>query len=280
MSSFKEFLQHAVGKGLNVLNPIFPSLVGRICIWLFRSPREGKLAPIYESYLKKCDERKTLNTEAGKIPTYLWNPNGKKTVLLIHGWESNSARWKLLIPKLLKQGLRIVSIDAPAHGASDLALFDIEKYAEFIQEAILHFRPHYLVAHSVGGATAVYHHVHFDFPPYEKLVLLGTPSLLTNMMDLLVRTLRLSPNATKSMYQYFEKKFKRSVYYHEGERFSESIKIPVLLVHDKEDDVIPYQDSERMHAALEQGELILTKGLDHSMQDEKVFDRIFSFLAD
>ena len=50
--------------------------------------------------------------------TYRWLGK-KETILLAHGWESNSFRWKDLIVKLdTALDYNVIALDAPAHGRS------------------------------------------------------------------------------------------------------------------------------------------------------------------
>ena len=63
--------------------------------------------------------------------TYYWEGNNK-TILLAHGWESNSFRWKNLITELQRYGYSIVALDAPAHGDSGSKMFNAILYSEFI----------------------------------------------------------------------------------------------------------------------------------------------------
>ena len=65
------------------------------------------------------------------IQTYHWK-GSKETVLLAHGWESNSNRWRYEIEKLQTEGYTIIALDGPAHGGSGSATFNAILYSEFI----------------------------------------------------------------------------------------------------------------------------------------------------
>ncbi len=77
------------------------------------------------------------------IQTYIWAGN-ETVILLIHGWESNSSRWKKLLPYLKKSGSTIVAIDGPAQGLSNGKEFTVPKYAEFMDIVVKKYQPNYI----------------------------------------------------------------------------------------------------------------------------------------
>ena len=90
------------------------------------------------------------------IQTYIWK--GNDTVLfLIHGWESNSARWKKALPYILKSRYTVVAIDAPAHGLSSGKDFNAHKYTEFIHHVAKMYNPNILIGHSIGGKACLHY---------------------------------------------------------------------------------------------------------------------------
>ena len=99
--------------------------------------------------------------------TYNWDGE-KETVLLLHGWESNSFRWRNLIGHLKREGYRVLAFDAPAHGHSSGSLFNVIRYTECTQTIVSRYNPDYIIGHSVGGMTAVYHQYRFPGNSLKK----------------------------------------------------------------------------------------------------------------
>ena len=96
-----------------------------------------------------------LMEEFYTIQTYQWKGE-KQTILLAHGWESNTYRWKSLINKLHQNGHHIIALDAPAHGQSSGTQFNAILYSEFINVVASHYQPTVIVGHSVGGMATVF----------------------------------------------------------------------------------------------------------------------------
>jgi hypothetical protein len=108
----------AVRVYLNSLSAFSEKKAGNITIRLFGSPRKGLLLGADTEFLKSA-KWETLQLNGHNIQTYHWAGTGAR-VLLAHGWESNSARWKPLISLLQAQNYDIVAMDAPRHGATGI----------------------------------------------------------------------------------------------------------------------------------------------------------------
>ena len=148
---------------------------------IFCTPRRGRLSPTQKEYLKPYKD-KELSLEGNTLQTYFWEGTGH-TVLLIHGWESNAHRWWKLIPELQARNYRIVTFDAPAHGASGGDRFSAILYAKAIYEVAMHYKPDYQVAHSVGALSSLLYFRDKKPKNLKKLVILGAPSELEEIMQ-------------------------------------------------------------------------------------------------
>jgi alpha-beta hydrolase superfamily lysophospholipase len=106
-------LAKAIGFYLNVLSYFLPRQTAKIAYSLFSKPRKGKLKENHLPSIFAEAKREQLNDSQ----IYIWKGN-QKIILLAHGWESNSSRWKKLLHQLRKNEYTVIAIDAPAHGLS------------------------------------------------------------------------------------------------------------------------------------------------------------------
>lgn len=267
-----------IGAQVNVLNLFSSKAAGKKAFTLFCTPRKGGIRPKDQDHLKDCQSEAFLTAEFGKVKAYSWNDTGEETVLLVHGWESNSARWRFLIPLLVAEGYRVVSIDAPGHGATDGPLFNIPLYAEAIRAGVDTYSPAYIIGHSVGGASVAYFMSHFPRPSVRRAVIMGAPSELGPIIKGFKHILGLNAASVRSMDKYFQFKFNRKTSYFSIKRFCEGIEVKTLVIHDKGDRVCPVKDGKAIHDHLPQSEMFLTEGFGHGLQDQSVFDRIIEFI--
>lgn len=267
-----------IGSGLNALGIFSPVLAGKKSVELFCTPREGRIIPIYKKYLDTAEITKTLQTKTGKTAVYTWNASGSKTILLIHGWESNAARWDEMTPYLVAEDIRVVAIDAPGHGLASQKLFNMIDYADFIDCAVSEYKPNYIIGHSLGGQTLAFYLANYEYENIEKAVLMAAPSDLTDMMGSFGKALGLSKRSMKNIYRYFTSAFNYDISFFSTREFCKKINMPTLLIHDEEDETVEVKDSISYQKILKTSELILTKTYGHALQGDKIFKDIVDFL--
>ncbi len=266
----------AYGVYFNILALFSKKLAGEKAITLFSSPRKGKVLPIQASFLKKAED--TMIEVGGKqIQTYSW-AGTKETVLLLHGWESNSFRWRNLISFLSDANLAIVAFDAPAHGNSSGGIFNVPLYAECTQHMVKHYKPTFIIGHSVGGMAALYHQYIYPHNSIQKIVTIGSPSELYELMEHYQNLLGFNNMVLSALDDYLQAHFGYGIRDFSSSQFAQKIQIEGLLIHDIEDPITPYHNSEKVHVNWKNSKLISTRGLGHSMHQDDVNNQIIDFL--
>jgi pimeloyl-ACP methyl ester carboxylesterase len=273
----KFIITKAVGLYINISSFISPAYAGRLAYKFFSEPRDGRLNHEALPPMLKEAHAEMITLDDLIFQTYTWKGNETK-VLLIHGWESNSWRWEQFFPYLKQSGATIIAIDAPAHGLSNGAEFNIPTYAKFVNAVVQKIKPSYLVGHSLGGATALYYQSHYPNDSIEKLVVMGAPSDLNTILLNYKNMLSLNGRVMKVMQQHFKKYFNIDIHEFSGSLFASKIKVPGLLIHDEEDEVVAFKEAEKISKAWPDAEFIVTKGLGHSLHDDALYNKIYKFL--
>jgi pimeloyl-ACP methyl ester carboxylesterase len=99
----------------------------------------------------------------GRLLTYQEaGPADGPVVVLLHGLLSASTTWLPAIPALAGLGLRVIAVDLPGHGGSDLPTggYYLDDYATVVSAFLSHpdvavTGPVTLAGHSLGGAIAM-----------------------------------------------------------------------------------------------------------------------------
>ncbi|MEN8789937.1 MAG: alpha/beta hydrolase, partial [Flavobacteriaceae bacterium] len=222
-------------------------------------------------------KHKTLEIGGMQLQIYRW-PGNRETVLLLHGWESNSFRWQNLIGHLRDADFNVLAFDAPAHGGSQGEILNVPLYAECTDRIINEFEPQFIVAHSVGGMAAVYHQYQYGKGSVEKLVTIGSPSELKEIMDHYQKMLRFNNRVLDALNNYFQNHFGFGIEDFSTSKFASALQPKGLLIHDELDKIAPVTSSERVHANWENSRLILTRGLGHSLHQPEINRQIIDFL--
>jgi len=274
----KKYLPAILSNYLRVVFFFSPKRAVRKAYTIFCTPRKGKIIPEQKDFLEEAEDEVILLHD-NYLQTYRWANMGE-TVLLIHGWESNTHRWKELIKKLHKIGYNIIAFDAPAHGKSSGKIFNVPMYTESLQKVIEYYRPNYLIGHSVGGMTALYHQYIYQNEEIEKLIILAPPGELSRIMKDYQKILKLSPKFMTGLDRYFKEK--HGFYFKEFSipEFAKKIEQKGLLIHDKYDDIAPYQESEAIAKNWNNATFIITENFGHSLSFKEVHTSIIDFLKD
>ncbi len=267
----------SIGSALNALAVISPVQAGRRILQLFSMPRTGRLSPQDRAFLETA-EWGMLQAQNLDVQYYRWENEGP-TVLLAHGWESNSARWQVLVQRLRKTNYRVIAVDAPAHGGSGGTEFNAVLYADFIAAATEKFRPDFVIGHSVGAMALAYFLLHHP-ESIRKVALLAAPSELRQITGVFGQVLGLSTRAMQSYAEQVFHKFGHTLDYFSVAEFAKSIATDCLIIHGRDDVTAPFADAERVARNWAGGaQLVATDGLGHSQQGEPVYHAILKFLG-
>lgn len=268
----------AIGFYFNCTSLFTPKKIAKKAFLLFCTPRKGKILKNQERFLEDAKDR-ILELENNTIQTYKWKGTGS-TVLLMHGWESNSFRWRNLIPILQKENYTIIAMDAPAHGNSSGDLLNIPLYSACAQKVINTYSPAYIIGHSLGGMALLYNLYAFSEANAGviKVVTLGAPSELSDFMHQYKTILGLNQRMMTHLENYFVATFGFTFDEFSSSKFAKDISKDGLLIHDELDEIAPFWSSEQVHANWKNSILIKTKGLGHSLHQDKVREQITDFL--
>jgi triacylglycerol esterase/lipase EstA (alpha/beta hydrolase family) len=255
--TFYFLLTKSIGSYINLMSFVAPKKATQMAHGYFSQPRKGKLTK--DTLPKTLKEAKSESIQHNEdvIQTYIWQGN-ETVILLIHGWESNSSRWKKMLPYLKKSGSTIIAIDGPAQGLSSGKEFTVTKYAEFIDIAAKKYQPNYIIGHSMGGQTSLYYQYKYQNPSVQKMVILGAPSDFTIILKNFITLLSLNNKISKE--------------------FVSKINVKGFLAHDIEDTVVLFDEGKKIVAAWKDVQFIQTKGLGHKLHDDELYRKVAQFL--
>ena len=271
------FLPKIVGATLNSIGVFNSKLASRLALQVFSKPRKGKLTTNAHSFLDTAT-KSTLYFADFNIQIYQWK-GPKETILLVHGWESNSSRWRNEIEKLQKEGYDIIALDAPAHGGSGSDYFNAVLYSEFINVVSQKFKPTVFLGHSVGAMSIIFFLNKKTYSDANKIVLLGAPTTFTGIIGRYKKMMDFSKKIDNGIDRYIELTFGHPPSYYSTANLIKNIDSSGLIFHDKRDSIIPYEDALEIDLQFKNATLISTKGLGHSLKGNYISNEIIKFLC-
>jgi len=272
----KNVIVKLIGGYINFLSLFSKEYAASKAIDLFAKPRKGKLTESDDEYLSKSYQE-GIDFEDYEIMTYRW-PGKNKTVLLAHGWESNSARWEFLIETLKTFDFNIIAVDAPAHGKSGSKQFNAILYSQFLNVVSKKFNPDIIIGHSVGGMATVFFQSEFQHEKLNKIITLGAPSEFVSVLERYSDMMGYNTKVRQGIDDFVIKKYNNPPSYYSGSSFSRKINSTGLIIHDKHDKIIPYQDALLYKEHFPDSSLITTEGFGHGLKHKDVTEHILEFI--
>ncbi|MBW2686468.1 MAG: alpha/beta hydrolase, partial [Deltaproteobacteria bacterium] len=159
-----------------------------------------------------------------------WTWGEGPTVLLVHGWNGRASQLGSVVTPLVAQGYRVVGFDAFGHGDSPGSSMSIPELASCIRQVADELGGVYgVIAHSMGGAA--------------------TTLALSEGLEI-ERAVFISPLGIRI------DDLRANV-------LAPSMRIPLLVIHDRDDKEVPVDAGQSIAGAWPNAELIITEGLGH-----------------
>ncbi|WP_333876140.1 alpha/beta fold hydrolase [Flavobacterium sp.] len=263
----------------SILKRISPQLTTRFAARLFTTPIKHK-TPKREWHM----ENNSLTTSLlipklnKKIRVYCYGES-KKRVLLVHGWSGRGTQLVKIADMLVNMGYQTVSFDAPAHGKSEGKTTIMTEFIASILELEKQFGPfEFAVGHSLGGMS-ILNAIRQNLQ-VKKAVIIGSGDVILDILEDFVKKLKLPVNYAGLLKAHFEKKFGEPMENYAAHLAAKEVKIPVLIIHDKNDHEVDIKAAYNIHKYLENSKLIITEQLGHRkiLGNEKVIDSIKEYL--
>ncbi len=265
------------GKTVNGLAQFFPNTIGKLLLNLFCKPLSGKTFTKKEKALLDKGEWITLQLNQKKIQCYTWG-QGDRKILLAHGFNSNTGRWRLLINLLMAANYQVIAFDVPAHGNSDWKRVNGLLYAQVLEVVMQYFKPQFLVGHSFAGMAYAYYFSKMEALPIEKMILMGVPNELMDVTKVFFQTLNINEKGQQAYYKAFKEKFGYETNYFTLSKLLKDVSYSCLIIHDKNDEVASFEGARVIHQSMKNGSFFPTENLGHSLQGRVVYREILAFL--
>jgi pimeloyl-ACP methyl ester carboxylesterase len=271
-----------VKRAMAVLASVSPEGAAALAERMFLSPRRHP-RPAAETELLARARPRSLSTRYGALAGWEWAPEAGAVgprVLLVHGWEGRGAQLGAFVHPLVALDFRVVTFDAPAHGASPGARASLFHFADAVERAADQWGPfHAIVAHSMGGASTLWASRHSSLA--SRLVMIAPPVDLRDFTRSMATTLGLPEEVRGRVHRRLGKRFGIPIEEARAERLASSMRGPLLLVHDEDDHDVPIACGEAIARAWPGSEFVRTRGLGHRriLHDPKTLETIVRFVA-
>jgi pimeloyl-ACP methyl ester carboxylesterase len=262
------------------LAAISSKLATQFAAKLFSTPLKHKIPKReFEMDKNSLQQRIIIPSINKEIVVYIYGKSQRK-ILLVHGWSGRGTQLAKIAEEFLNLGFETVSFDAPAHGKSKGNSTLLPEFIASILEIEKQFGPfEFAIGHSLGGMS-ILNAIKQNFK-VNKAVIIGSGDVVQDIIDGFVTKLHLKPKYGKLLKAYFEKKNDATMDSFSAYNAAKDVKIPILIIHDENDDEIPIKAAYNIQKHLQNSKIIITKGLGHRkiLGDKKVIQDIKTFLS-
>jgi len=197
-------------------------------------------------------------------PVYGWKWGEGPGVLFVHGWNGRGIQFNRFISPLLRAGYSAITFDAPGHGESGgktSSYFELTDTVRAMMNLQNGFSIKAIIGHSLGGSAIInaLSKEHISLP-----AVLIAPAL--RLKQLLFNTFNLHgiPEVIyRKAIEEYEHRFGYTLESDDPCELLPALGIDLLIVHDRQDQAIPFQDSEDIAKAWPNVVLHETEGLGH-----------------
>lgn len=264
-----------------LLQAISPKLATLFAAKLFTTPIKHTI-PKRELQMDKnsTQVKIIIPTIKKEIVIYQYG-NGKKKILLVHGWSGRGTQLVKIADELLQMNFQIISFDAPAHAKSKGKTTLMPEFIASILELEKQFGPfEFAIGHSLGGMSII--NAIKQSLKVKKAVIIGSGDIIQDIIDDFINKLQLNPKIGILLKNHFEKKNGVIMNTYSSHIAAQEVKIPVLIFHDKDDLDVDVKAAYNINKHLVNSELVITEGLGHRkiLGNEKVINKIKEFLKE
>jgi pimeloyl-ACP methyl ester carboxylesterase len=261
-----------------LLSNVSPLLAARLALTLFTVPARFVARKAERAVLERA-ERTRVHVGQQWLRVFHW-PGRGPTILLAHGWSSRAARLALLADALVDAGFRVIAFDAPGHGASTGIRSNVLLYREALRAVLERMGPvHAIVGHSLGARVAMLMMRTAATPDVRAVALMGIPPDVGYMFEQFKLVLELRQDVCRLLHMEFERHFGGAPEVHSpGD--ATCLELPVLVIHDRDDEVAPVDHARNLARQLPRGTLHLTRNLQHCglLTDPAAIDVVVEFM--
>jgi len=245
---------------LRALSAAAPSVAVRVADRLFMTPPRHR-APAREVEALASARRRSLRIDGGAVATWAW-PAAGPAVVLVHGWGGRGGQLAAFVRPLLERNLAVVAFDAPGHGASGPGPATLPRLVAALRAvAGAHGPVHGIVAHSLGAIAAA--RALHDGLPARCAVFVAPSATLTGPSARFADMLGFSASVRDRMERRIQERVGVAWSAFDVPRLAPHQVVPLLVVHDREDAEVPWQDGAAIARAWPGAALLQTGGLGH-----------------
>ena len=262
---------------LHVIHGLHPKTAHQLLIKLLSIAIKKKLSDNAIAFYKKGIKKEFC---IGHSVFYTYTYGNGPLILMLHGWCSNGARWRVYVDALVSRGYKIMVVDAPGHGTAPGRFLSIFQYAKGIQAILAsEVKWHTVITHSIAGLTAIaaLGHSKKQYHP-TKFIMMNTFATATAILKKFSGCLGVSNKVVAGAKKLMSVYTSFPLHTFSISKHINNICENSLLVYDTADPVVPKSEAEYIIKHVPSLNILKTEGLGHNLKSNRIVEQVVSFI--
>jgi len=249
MKLYLKFIKHY----LNFLSFVAPKYGGKVAVTIFQKVRIKKIKRREAKFYETAKHFRVKREGLEDLHCYeMGDPNGK-LVFLVHGWDSNAGSLSRFATELASKNFRVISFDLPAHTNTKETHTNLYVCKEALKTLIVHINPTVsfnVISHSFGSSLTSYVMAETDYK-FDKIVFLSVNNSIETIFRHFQKLLGFNERIYNEVNKWVVKIIKEDL---SEMIIANKLKLSnfkeILIIHDKFDKVIGFNNAEEIHKAI------------------------------
>lgn len=209
-----------------------------------------------------------------------------KKIFILHGWTYSLDKWDKFSDLLKKEGFDLIFLKVPGLTSDSEKVWDVEKYAKWLEKEILGEDKVILLGHSNGGRIAAYFTSQYP-GKIQKLILIDSAGIYHKELTLQIKRFVFGTAARIGKKVTSSETLKKFLYKLAGEKdyqtatpnmkksmlnlinfdlapFLHAIEVPTLIIWGSDDKLTPISDAKLINKSIINSKLRIIEGAKHS----------------
>ena len=273
----KKLITRSIGSFINLTAVLFPKWNANFSFNLLCKVKRVGISDKGRTFFEQGTTT-FLDINGHSAVLHQWG-SGSKKLYFMHGWLSNSQRWRTFLEPLDLSEYTVYALDAPGHGMAKGKHLNVEIYRQaFMKSLEITGTINFLVCHSLGSLVAAYAYLYQPKTVVKNYVIMGSPSGMDAIFVYFKHLLGLSKRSMSNL----EGKINEVIRLPHAEismaHFFRSVKVPVLVIHDQKDRITPFRPIQLATEAKKHVTTYFTEGNDHNLKTSDVIEKVAQFI--
>tara|TARA_B110000977_G_scaffold121205_1_gene155936 strand:+ start:816 stop:1643 length:828 start_codon:yes stop_codon:yes gene_type:complete len=264
---------------LNITSFIAPKYCANLAVNIFSKVRIKSIRDKEKPFYAQAREFKVARAGEDLSCYELGNPKGK-LLFLVHGWESNPGCFTQFLPHLANY--RIIAFTLPSHAhnkETHTNMYEGKDAFKLVLDAIKPTEPFHVVAHSLGSSISSFALSETDYQ-VDKLVFLSANNLIKQVFQDFQKLVGFNDKVYGLIADKIEGITGNKLEEMKVEDRLKKVKFnELLLIHDKFDKIISFENSAVLHKKFANSKLIPFEKIGHyrMLWNEEVLSEVLRF---